>query len=63
MKSNGTVHAARTTFTAVKKSIAFYDVTMSYGFENQFQLSVTTTFFLHVFLSRHFLCDCFVKIS
>ena len=31
-KSNGTVHAARTTFIAEKKSIAFCDVTMSYGF-------------------------------
>ena len=35
LKSNRTVHAARTTFIAEKKSIAFYDVKMSYGFENQ----------------------------
>ena len=35
LKSNGTAHAAQTTFIAEKKSIAIYDVTMSYGFENQ----------------------------
>jgi len=35
LKSNGTVYAARKTFIAEKKSIAFYDVTMSYDFENQ----------------------------
>ena len=35
LKSNRTVHAAWTTFIAAKKSIAFYDVTMSYGFKKQ----------------------------
>ena len=45
LRSIGTVHTAQTTFIAEKKSIAFYDVTMSYGFENQISASVTTTFF------------------
>ena len=35
LKSNKTVHAARTTFIAEKKSITFYNITMSHGFENQ----------------------------
>ena len=35
LKSNETVHAARTTFITEKKGIAFYEITMSYDFENQ----------------------------
>jgi len=45
-----------------EKSIAFYDVIMSYGFQTKFQHSVTTTFFFALFSIRHFLCDRFVKI-
>ena len=32
-----------------EKSIIFYDVTMSYGFETKFQHSVTTTLFFALF--------------
>jgi len=35
LKSNETLHAAQTNFYRREKSIAFYDVTMSYSFENQ----------------------------
>jgi len=48
-----------------EKSIDFYDVTMSYGFKNQISAfcdNYILFLFLHVFLSRHFLCDRFVKI-
>ena len=37
-----------------EKSIAFYNVTMSYGFENQISAFCDNYIFLYVFLSRHF---------
>ena len=47
-----------------EKSIAFYDVTISYGFENQISAFCDNyILFLHVFLSRHFVCDRFVKFE
>ena len=47
LKTNGTVHCARckNNFYRRERSIALYDVTMSYSFETKFQHSVTTTFF------------------
>ena len=46
-----TPYSARCTnnFYRREKSIAFDDVTMSYGFETKFQHSVTTTFFFQRF--------------
>jgi len=53
LKRNGTEHAAQRTFITEKKaSIAIYDVTMSYGFENQISAFCNNyilfcTFFCH----------------
>ena len=66
LKSNGTAHAARTTFIAEKKSIAFYDVTMSYGFENQISTFCNnyTLFCMFFFkaLSLQPFCEDLIKI-
>ena len=58
LKSNGTVHAARTTSIAEKKH-CFLWCHNSYGFENQIQHSVTTTFFCTFFCQSTF----FVTVS
>ena len=51
LKSNDTVHAART-ICRREKSIAFYDITMSYGFENQ----------ISAFCDNYILfCTCFCQ--
>ena len=66
LKSNRTVHAARTTYITEKKELLFMMSQCLMVSKTKFQHSVTTTVsihsFLHVFSSKHFLCDRFVKI-
>ena len=50
LKSNGTVHAARTTFIAEKKALLSLMLQYLMISKIKFQHSVTTTFFLQVFL-------------
>ena len=61
---NGTVHPLREQLLSQKKALLSM-ISQSLIFsKTKFQHSVTTIHsFLHVFLSRHFPCDCFVKID
>ena len=61
LKSNGTVHPAQTTFTAEKKALLSMMSQRLMVSKTKFQYSVTTNSFLHIFMSRHFHCDHFVK--
>ena len=61
LKSNGTVHAARTTFIAEKKALLFMMSQCLIVSKTKFQHSVTTTFFC-TFFCKGIFCDRIVKI-